>query len=65
MGAEITEERHMITESARICRDPIMDLDQLHARNFEALVIPGDFGALDSLAEYALKCHEPTIKGEV
>ena len=65
MGAEIIEEREMITESARICRDPIMDLDQLHARNFEALVIPGDFGALDSLAEYALKFPQPNIKDEV
>ena len=50
MGTELPEERHMITESARICRDPVLDLNQLHAKNFEALVIPGEFGALESLA---------------
>lgn len=48
----------MISESARICRDPVLDLEHLHAKNFEALVIPGDFGAIESLAEYAFKGHE-------
>lgn len=48
----------MISQSARICRDPVLDLEHLHAKNFEALVIPGDFGAIESLAEYAFKGHE-------
>ncbi len=55
----------MISESARICRDPVLDLEQLHAKNFEALIIPGDFGAIESLAEYAFKGHESSIDAEV
>jgi len=44
-------------ESARISRGNILDISTLDARNYDALVIPGGFGAAKNLSDFAFK-HE-------
>ena len=55
----------MIIESARVCRDPVLDLEHLHAKNFEALIIPGEIGAIESLAEYAIRGNELKFDAQI
>ncbi|MGP1309382.1 MAG: isoprenoid biosynthesis glyoxalase ElbB [Phycisphaerales bacterium] len=61
------EKRNMLTESARIARgaDHISALGSLKASDFDALVIPGGFGAAKNLSDFALKGAEFTPLPEV
>jgi enhancing lycopene biosynthesis protein 2 len=48
----------MLEESARICRTKVLDLAELRAVDYEALIIPGGFGAKTSLSDYAFRGKE-------
>ncbi|KAI6651019.1 ES1-like protein [Oopsacas minuta] len=52
-GAEMSEERNVLIESARIARGNIEALSKLSADNFDCLVIPGGFGAAKNLSTFA------------
>ena len=39
------ETRNMLCESARIARGAVRDMESVHARDIDALVFPGGFGA--------------------
>ncbi len=54
-GEEITESRNVLIESARIARGNIKPLSDLIAEEYDALVIPGGFGAAKNLSDYAFK----------
>lgn len=47
--------RHMLAESARISRGDITPLHNLDASTFDALVLPGGFGAAKNLCDFASK----------
>jgi enhancing lycopene biosynthesis protein 2 len=47
------ESRNVLTESARIVRGAIQPLDRLDPAAFDALVLPGGFGAAKNLCSFA------------
>jgi enhancing lycopene biosynthesis protein 2 len=53
-GKPTDEKRNILTESARIARGSIKNLAQIRADDFDALVIPGGFGAAKNLCNYAV-----------
>ena len=54
-GEEMAETRNVLVESARISRGKIDDVAHLKAQDFDALIIPGGFGAAKNLSNFALK----------
>ena len=60
-GEESTEKRNVLVESARIARGSITDLAQFDASRFDALILPGGFGAAKNLSDLAFKGPECTI----
>lgn len=54
-GEEMSEKRNVLVEAARIARGEIKPLTELQAQNFDALIIPGGFGAAKNLCNYALE----------
>ncbi|CAG35588.1 isoprenoid biosynthesis glyoxalase ElbB [Desulfotalea psychrophila] len=51
-GEETGESRNVLVESARIARGKISDLNQFKAEDYDALIIPGGFGAAKNLSDY-------------
>lgn len=54
-----------MNESARISRGNIQSLDKLKGANFDALIIPGGFGAAKNLCDYALNGEKLTVNKEM
>lgn len=52
-GKEMPETRNVLVESARIARGKIEPLDAFNAREFDAIVFPGGFGAAKNLSSWA------------
>lgn len=52
---ELGQTRNVLVEAARIARGNIQALDTLNPQNFDALVMPGGFGAAANLATLATK----------
>lgn len=61
---ESTETRNVLAESARIARGKITPLKELHAVEFDALVVPGGFGVAKNLSDFAFKGAEATLFAE-
>lgn len=47
------EKRNVLAEAARIARGNIKNITQLNADNFDAIYMPGGFGAAKNLCDYA------------
>ena len=47
------ESRNVLVEAARIARGNIRPLQELNADNFDALIVPGGFGAAKNLCNFA------------
>ncbi|NBW99648.1 isoprenoid biosynthesis protein ElbB, partial [bacterium] len=47
------EKRNMLVESARIARGDVKPLTDLKVEHFDALIIPGGFGAAKNLCSFA------------
>ena len=52
-GGEMDESRNVLVESARIARGKIRPLAEFDARQYDALVFPGGFGAAKNLSTFA------------
>lgn len=52
-GQPTSESRNVLTESARIARGKIQPLSQADASLFDALIVPGGFGAAKNLSNFA------------
>ncbi len=52
-GEEMNENRNVLVESARIARGAVSPLSDLDARQFDALIFPGGFGAAKNLSSFA------------
>lgn len=48
-----TESRNVLVEAARIARGEIQDVAELNAAEFDALLLPGGFGAAKNLSDFA------------
>ena len=64
-GAEMTENRNVLVEAARIARGQIRDVAELDPADFDALVIPGGFGAAKNLSDFAFKGASCTVQSDV
>jgi len=64
-GEEMKESRNVLVESARIARGKIRPLDAYKAGDFDALLLPGGFGAAKNLSDFAFKGDSMTIDPEV
>lgn len=60
-GDTMDESRNVLVEAARIVRGDVKDLATLRADDFDALVVPGGFGAAKNLSDFALKGSELTV----
>lgn len=64
-GEVLNETRNVLVESARIARGSISDLKNFNTKNFDALLIPGGFGAAKNLSSYAFDGANMTVNKEV
>lgn len=64
-GEEMDEKRNVLIESARIARGNIHKLSEFAADNFDAIIIPGGFGAAKNLSTFAFDGANCKINGEV
>ena len=55
------ESRNVLVEAARIARGNIADLDQLQTSEFDAILLPGGFGAAKNLSTFAFKGEDMTV----
>lgn len=60
-GQAANEKRNVLTESARIARGDIQDIAQVTVNDFDALVIPGGFGAAKNLNQWAIEGPDGSI----
>lgn len=54
-GEQMTPNRNVLVEASRIARGDIKPVTELNATNFDALIIPGGFGAAKNLCDFAVK----------
>ncbi|EKE73010.1 isoprenoid biosynthesis glyoxalase ElbB [Gallaecimonas xiamenensis] len=64
-GEEMAERRNVLVEAARICRGEIKDVKGLKAADFDALILPGGFGAAKNLSDFAFKGAECQVQPDV
>lgn len=59
------EKRNVLVESARIARGKVEDIAKVTPDHFDALIIPGGFGAAKNLCSFAVKGSDCEIDPEV
>ena len=52
-------------ESARIARGDVKDIDDLTSSNYEALFMPGGFGAAKNWSDFAVKGADMSVKRDI
>lgn len=57
--------RNVLQEAARIARGNISDIAQVNASDFDALILPGGFGAAKNLCDFAVKGADCEVHPEV
>lgn len=64
-GQTTSETRNVLVESARIARGEISPLSEYNANDFDALLIPGGFGAVLNLSNFAIKGEDMEVNKDV
>ena len=59
------ESRNVLVESARIGRGDVEDITLLSVDEFDALIVPGGFGAAKNLCNFAIKGQDCDINAQV
>jgi enhancing lycopene biosynthesis protein 2 len=59
------ESRNVLVEAARIARGDVKDLATARAEDFDALIIPGGFGAAKNLSDFAVKGAECSLQPDM
>lgn len=59
------ESRNVLVESARIARGDCEDLTELRVQDFDALIVPGGFGAAKNLSSFALNGENYQVNEQV
>jgi enhancing lycopene biosynthesis protein 2 len=54
-GTLVAEKRNILVEAARIARGKALPLSELNPEKFDAIILPGGFGAAKNLSDYAYK----------
>lgn len=55
------ESRNVLIEAARLARGEIKDLAEANVADFDALIVPGGFGAAKNLSDFAVKGADLTV----
>ncbi|MCU4165790.1 isoprenoid biosynthesis glyoxalase ElbB [Carboxylicivirga caseinilyticus] len=63
-GDEMNETRNVMIEAARIARGAIQPLDSYKAEDFDAILMPGGFGAAKNLSTFAFEGAESSVEEE-
>ena len=61
---EAGESRNVLVEAARIARGNIRDIREANAGEFDALIVPGGFGAAKNLSNFAVAGADMTVQGD-
>lgn len=64
-GETMAESRNVLVEAARLARGQVKDLILARVEDFDALVIPGGFGAAKNLCDFALKGSQMQVQPDV
>lgn len=64
-GAETGARRNVLVESARIARGKVRNIEEVTARELDALIFPGGFGAAKNLCNFASKGADAAIQPDV
>jgi len=64
-GEEMPESRNVLVESARIARGNVKDIRDADVEEFDALIVPGGFGAAKNLSNFALEGAGCSVQPEV
>ncbi|CAI8791784.1 low activity glyoxalase ElbB [Pseudomonas sp. IT-P44] len=64
-GEEMPESRNVLVESARIARGNIKDIREADVEEFDALIVPGGFGAAKNLSNFAIEGAGCTVQPDV
>lgn len=64
-GDETNETRNVLVESARIACGNIKDVRELHAADFDALIVPGGFGVAKNLSDFAVSGANCSVQPDV
>ena len=55
------ESRNVLVEAARLARGQVKDLAEANAEDFDAVIVPGGFGAAKNLSDFAVKGADLTV----
>ncbi len=64
-GEEMQEKRNVRVEAARIARGPVLDLGDANPGDFDALILPGGFGAAKNLCNFALVGPDGEVQADL
>lgn len=64
-GEKMNEKRNILIESARIARGDIKKIEDLEVNEFDAIVLPGGFGAALNLSTYGLNNDDYTVNAKL
>lgn len=64
-GKPVDESRNVLRESARIARGKITPLNEINAVDYDAIMLPGGYGAAKNLCTYATAGRESVVDPEV
>lgn len=62
---DASSKRNVMEESARIARGNVRDLALLKADNYDALIIPGGFGAAKNLSDFGFAGEKMVVKEDI
>ncbi|QCI15185.1 isoprenoid biosynthesis glyoxalase ElbB [Pseudomonas putida] len=64
-GQEMPESRNVLVESARIARGEVKDIREAKVEEFDALIVPGGFGAAKNLSNFAVEGAKCSVQPDV
>jgi len=64
-GDEMDEKRNVMVEASRITRGDIKALSEYKAADYDALILPGGFGAAKNLSTFAIDGPDCTVNADV
>ncbi len=61
-GEVMAEQRNVLVEAARLARGNVKDVREARVEDFDALVVPGGFGAAKNLCDFAVNGAEMKVQ---
>jgi enhancing lycopene biosynthesis protein 2 len=59
------DSRNVLVEAARLVRGEIKDLSEARVEDFDAVILPGGFGAAKNLCDFAIKGSDLSVNEEL